>query len=100
MAKLVGEKGEAPWGRKSSVAIDRQRQLGTLTSRLHLRCHTNLGPEAHYVCASSVWLASKGDHLITAEDWFVTSFPHRHLHGASEASRSCELVSALSKAYT
>lgn len=75
MAKSVGEKEEALWGRKRPVAIDRQRQSGVLTSRLHLHCHISSGPEAHYGCASSVWFVSKGDHLIAAEDWFMTSFP-------------------------
>lgn len=100
MAKSVGEKEEALWGRKRPVAIDRQRQSGVLTSRLHLHCHISSGPEAHYGCASSVWFVSKGDHLITAEDWFMTSFPYGHLHGAGEGSCFCELVSALSKAHT
>lgn len=33
--------------------------------------------------------------LIIAEDWFMTSFPHRYLHGVIETSCICELMSAL-----
>lgn len=66
-----------------------------LTSRLHLNYHISSGPKACYISVSLAWLVSEGDHLIVAEDWFMTSFPHRYLHGVIEASCICELMSAL-----